>query len=86
MTKDGSEKQNPNLNKTDNQVNQTVVTKEQFEYEGLDLAYLEKLSKISVKHRDILKDTLDEFSRNKKKNFTRIYPTPGSNYYDQFFE
>ena len=44
----------------------------------------EKLSKVSAKHREILKETLEEFTR--VKNFTRIYPVSGSNYYDKFFE
>jgi hypothetical protein len=33
-----------------------------------------------------MKDTLEEFGRNKKKNFTRIFPAPGSNIYDNLFD
>ena len=53
---------------------------------------MEKLSKISAKHREILRESLEEFVRNsynnstKKKNFTRIYPAEGSNQYDIYFE
>jgi hypothetical protein len=50
------------------------------------MQYLEKLSKVSAKHRDIMRDTLEEIQRNKKKNFTRIYPSPGTNTYDIYFE
>ena len=34
----------------------------------------------TLKHRDILKDTLCEYNR--KGNFVRIFPTKGSEYYD----
>ena len=44
----------------------------------------ERLSKVSAKHREILKETLEEFAR--VKNFTRIFPVTGSNYYDKFFD
>jgi hypothetical protein len=40
------------------------------------------LSKISAKHRELLRDHLEEFSRNRKNNFNRIFPAPGSIYYD----
>ena len=78
-----------NLNRTENHGNGPLPLgslKEQFEYEGIDVNLLDKLSRVTVKHREILKDALEEFARNKKRNFTRVYPAPGSNYYDQFFE
>ena len=68
---------------------------------------MEKLSKISAKHRELLREHLEEFcmmrhyenpvtgnvnltavqGNNKKKtNFTRIFPAPGSNQYDMYFQ
>ena len=44
----------------------------------------EKLSKLSAKHRDIVREALEEFGR--CKNFTRIFPVSGTHYYDKFFE
>lgn len=57
------------LNKTDNYTR----------FEGFDFSKLEQLSKINAKHREILRDTLEEFQRSNNTNFTRIYPAPGSN-------
>lgn len=37
----------------------------------------------SIKHKDILKETLAEYQR--KGNFVRIYPAKGSDAYDQYF-
>lgn len=56
------------------------------QYEGIDLIAIEKLSKVSAKHRELLREHLEEFARNKKNNFTRVYPSPGSNHYDMYFE
>ena len=36
-----------------------------------------------LKHRDILKETLQEYSR--RGNFLRIYPSKGMDYYDLYF-
>lgn len=55
-------------------------------YDGIELSVLNKISKISAKHRALLLETLGEFERNTRLNFTRIYPSPGSSYYDKFFE
>lgn len=46
---------------------------------------LEKISKISAKHRSILFEFLSETERNVRLNFTRIYPGPDTDYYDKFF-
>jgi hypothetical protein len=55
-------------------------------YDGVEISVLNKISKISAKHRALLFETLWEFERNTRLNFTRIFPSPGSCYYDQFFE
>ena len=47
---------------------------------------IEKLSKVSAKHRELLREHLEEFSRNNKNNFTRVYPATGTSCYDIFFE
>lgn len=63
---------------------------------------MEKLSKISAKHREILREHLEEFClmRNyvnpvlshsqalarRACNFTRIFPAPGTNQYDMYFQ
>ncbi len=47
-------------------------------YDGIDLSLIEKLSKVSAKHRELLREHLEEFSRNSKNNFTRVYPAPGT--------
>lgn len=54
------------MNKTENMTGNQIVSKDQYEFEGIDHQYLERLSKISAKHRDIMRDTLEEFHRNKK--------------------
>ena len=51
-------------------------------YEGVEIGILEKISKISAKHRSMLLETLSEFERNTRLNFTRIFPSPGCSYYD----
>ena len=50
------------------------------------MIFVEKMSKISAKHRELLREHLEEFSRNKKHNFTRVYPSPGSSIYDVYFD
>lgn len=55
-------------------------------YEGVEVSILEKISKVSAKHRALLFETLWEFERNTRLNFTRIFPSPGCSYYDPFFE
>lgn len=44
------------LNKTDNYANKGIN-----EYEGYDISKLESLTKLNAKHREILRDTLEEF-------------------------
>ena len=62
---------------------------------------MERLSKISAKHRELLREHLEEFCimrqftnipgttqavmRARKHNFTRIFPAPGTNTYDMYF-
>jgi hypothetical protein len=46
----------------------------------------EKLSKISAKHRDQLREHFLEFERNSKSNYTRIFPASGTIGYDVYFE
>ena len=43
-----------------------------------------KLMQIQPKHRAIYVDTIEEYER--KRNFIRIYPTKGTNHYDNLFE
>ena len=45
---------------------------------ALDQYFLDRLSKISAKHREFVFETLDEFQRNRNLNYTCIYPAPGS--------
>lgn len=52
---------------------------------NIDQYFLDRLSKISAKHRELVFETLDEFQRNKNLNYTCIYPAPGSQSYDKFF-
>lgn len=67
---------------------------------------MERLSKLSAKHRELLREHLEEFcmmrqvcnssinsngvnaSKNQKRlhNFTRIFPAPGTNIYDSYFQ
>ena len=54
-------------------------------YEGVECSILDKISKISAKHRAILLEFLSETERNVRLNFTRVYPGPDSDYYDKFF-
>jgi hypothetical protein len=42
------------------------------------------LIKISAKHREVIRESFEEFERS--KNFTRIFPSNGCNIYDKFFE
>jgi hypothetical protein len=51
-------------------------------FEGVELAQLSKISKVSAMDRNLLYETLWEFERNTRLNFTRIYPSVGSNFYD----
>jgi hypothetical protein len=55
-------------------------------YDGIEVPLLEKVSKISAKHRSLLIEVLGEFERNVRLNFTRVYPAPGTHHYDRFFE
>ena len=55
-------------------------------YDQIEVPILEKISKISAKHRSILFDFLGETERNTSLNFTRIYPAPKTDQYDKFFE
>lgn len=55
-------------------------------YEHVEVSVLEKISRISAKHRSIVLDFLAESERNVRLNFTRIYPALNSDYYDKFFE
>ena len=43
-----------------------------------------KIAQLNRKTRDILMDVLEEFTR--KRNFIRIYPAKGTDYYDNLFE
>jgi hypothetical protein len=43
----------------------------------LDSYFLDRLSKISAKHRELVFETLDEFQRNRNMNYTCIFPSPG---------
>lgn len=52
---------------------------------SLDQYFLDRLSKISAKHRELVFETLDEFQRNRTLNYTCIYPAPGSQLYDKYF-
>ena len=47
---------------------------------------LEKISKISAKHRSVLTEVLSELERNVRLNFTRFYPAAGTQHYDRFFD
>ena len=53
---------------------------------NIDQYFFDRLSKVSVKHRELIFETLDEFHRNKSMNYTCIYPSPGSSSYDKFFQ
>jgi hypothetical protein len=53
---------------------------------NIDSYFLERLSRISAKHRELVFDTLDEFQRNRNMNYTCIYPASGSQMYDKYFE
>lgn len=52
----------------------------------IDQYFLDRISKISAKHRELLFETLEEFQRNKTMNFTCIFPSAGSCLYDHYFE
>ena len=54
------------LNKTENFTNNQKDNQQLAKFEGLEINGLEKLSKISAKHREILRDTFEEIHRNKK--------------------
>lgn len=53
---------------------------------NVDQYYLDRLSRISAKHRELVYETLDEMQRNKNLNFTCIYPAAGCYLYDRFFD
>lgn len=53
---------------------------------NIDPYFMERLSRISAKHRELVYETLDEFQRNKNMNFTCIFPSAGCYQYDKFFE
>jgi hypothetical protein len=55
-------------------------------YDCVEISVLDKISRVSAKHRSILFDFLQESERNVRLNFTRIYPAPNSDYYDRLFE
>lgn len=44
----------------------------------------EKIFKISAKHREIIRESCEEFER--CNNFTRIFPSYGSQIYEKYFE
>ena len=58
----------------------------QLNYDDIEVALLEKISKISAKHRSTVFETLSEIERNVKLNFTRIFPATGTDYYDKYFD
>ena len=47
-------------------------------YDGIEVHLLEKISRISAKHRSILIEVLSELERNNRLNFTRVYPAAGT--------
>jgi hypothetical protein len=47
-------------------------------YEGIEINLLEKISRVSAKHRSVLLEVLSEMERNTRLNFTRIYPAAGT--------
>ena len=53
---------------------------------NIDQYFLDRLSRISAKHRELVFETLDEFQRNRNLNYTCIYPAPGCHLYDKYFE
>jgi hypothetical protein len=53
---------------------------------NVDQYFLERLSRISAKHRELVFETLDELQRNRTMNFTCIYPSAGCVQYDRYFE
>ena len=53
---------------------------------NVDQYLLERLSRVSAKHREFVYETLDEFQRNRQMNYTLIYPASGSNRYDKYFD
>lgn len=44
----------------------------------------EKILKVSAKNREIVRECCEEFER--VNNFTRIFPSNGSQIYEKFFE
>ena len=55
-------------------------------YDEVEIALLEKISKISAKHRSTVFESLSEIERNVKLNFTRIFPAAGTDFYDKYFD
>jgi len=53
---------------------------------NIDQYFMDRLSRISAKHRELVFESLDEFQRNRNMNFTCIFPSPGCQLYDKFFE
>jgi len=52
----------------------------------VEIALLEKISKISAKHRSTVFESLSEIERNVKLNFTRVFPAAGTDFYDKYFD
>ena len=55
-------------------------------FDEVEVALLEKISKISAKHRSMVFESVSEIERNVKLNFTRIFPAAGTDYYDKYFD
>ena len=55
-------------------------------YDGVEVQILEKISKVSAKHRALLLEIYGEFERNTRLNFTRIFPTAHTCDYEKFFQ
>ena len=53
---------------------------------NIDQYFLDRMSRVSAKHREQVFETLDEFQRNRNLNYTCIYPSPGCHFYDKYFE
>ena len=66
-----------NSNRSDSQTDIKNYT-EFLNSSSFDQYFLDRLSKISAKHRELVFETLDEFQRNRNMNYTCIYPAPGS--------
>mmetsp|Transcript_14210 Transcript_14210/g.14191 ORF Transcript_14210/g.14191 Transcript_14210/m.14191 type:complete len:483 (-) Transcript_14210:243-1691(-) len=78
QTRGLSSSKNPNNSRMD-----SFKTSEAQEYCDKNRLFCEKLSTISQKNRNMIKDTIFEDLR--KGNFIRIYPNKNSDIYDQYF-